>query len=121
MWSKLLGAICTVVSYWFGDARQKELRKKKARERQNQIDHDVHSGDEDAVNAHWHGGKKLCIGFLFLALGLCGCASAKPPDVVYVNEPTRLYKMEREGVWGWWVPNVEMAQMLKERAACACR
>lgn len=61
----------------------------------------VRSGDEDDVARIHNNLLKLALIAIIPITMTIGCSTK--PDVVYVNEPMRPYRMVRDGVNGWWI------------------
>ncbi len=111
-------ALFAYVTYWFSPKQVAKREKEAADTAADQIEDDVHTGDEDAVNRRLHDTLRcawLTVALMALWLAtmamVVGCVQQR---TVYVNEPDRVYRMERNGVSGWWVPDGRMTQMLQK-------
>lgn len=85
-----------------------------------EIEHEVRSGDEDAVNRRLEETLKNVVIPLLLIIGLGGCGPSKP-QIVYVNEPNRVCRMDKDGVSGWWVPDGRYIEMQEKIQNCVCQ
>lgn len=109
MLKSILAIIAAIAQHLASPAREK-AKKQKTRET---IEAEVRRGDEKSVNARLK--RNLAIIGALLLIG--GCAA---PEVVYVNEPDRAWRMEREGIPGWWLPDGLLAPILHSLETCTC-
>ncbi len=117
MLKALLQIGATIIQAIFSPAR----KRAKFEEEKRRIQHEVRSGDKDAVNRRIN--KNLPLILLLAALGGCaGCRNTKPPNVVYVPVDRECTPMEYNGVKGWFIPNVvwEEHQILVEYHRTFC-
>lgn len=90
--NKVLTALCAFFKW---------RKKANAESACNEITEAVHNGKEDDVARIHNELLELVLIVIIPVTMIVGCSTK--PDVVYVNEPMRPYRMVREGVNGWWL------------------